>query len=210
MSNGTKECYLYDNNGVYICPTESWESPLEPGVFPLPANCTWTAPPDLSEKQAAVWDGQAWSVVADHRPHLENGEYVGGDKYWLAEDAWDSEGRYYMQVGDFPEGALLQAPEKPLKTTYEEEIRDLESMLSDTDYVVTKIAEASALGEDTSALTAEYADVIAKRKEARSRINELEELIEAIDSPTEETEEETSMDENPSSEVDGNSGEEVN
>jgi len=59
----------------------------------------------------------------------------------------------------------------------------------------------------TDALKEKYADVIAKRKQARARINELEELIEALDSPTEET---AIMDGNPSSEVDENSGEEVN
>jgi len=64
--------------------------------------------------------------------------------------------------------------------SYQNEIYDQQDYLDTTDYVVSKISEAAAFGEDTDALKEKYADVIAKRKEARSRINELEELIAAL------------------------------
>lgn len=49
----------------------------------------------------------------------------------------------------------------------EARIAELKKKLSDTDYVVVKIAEGSATKE-------EYEDVISKRREWRKEINELE------------------------------------
>ena len=46
--------------------------------------------------------------------------------------------------------------------------------LSSTDYIVTKIAEAQALGEDTTELLNRYSETIANRKLIRIKINELE------------------------------------
>ena len=43
-----------------------------------------------------------------------------------------------------------------------------------TDYVVTKIAEAQALGEDITELLNKYSETIANRKLIRTKINELE------------------------------------
>ena len=50
--------------------------------------------------------------------------------------------------------------------------------LSNTDYVVTKIAEAQALGEDTSQLITKYSDMLVYRKNLRNQINELEKELE--------------------------------
>lgn len=47
-----------------------------------------------------------------------------------------------------------------------------------TDYVVTKIAEAQALGEDTSQLITKYRDMLVYRKNLRNQINELEKELE--------------------------------
>ena len=46
-----------------------------------------------------------------------------------------------------------------------------------TDYIVTKIAEAQALGEDTTELLNQYSETIANRKLIRTKINELEEQL---------------------------------
>lgn len=55
------------------------------------------------------------------------------------------------------------------------EIKKLKRYLSDTDYVITKLNEAKIEDEDLfNSLKTEYADILAKRKEARARINELE------------------------------------
>lgn len=47
-----------------------------------------------------------------------------------------------------------------------------------TDYIVTKIAEAQALGEDTTELLNKYSDILSNRKLIRAQINELEEQLE--------------------------------
>ena len=49
--------------------------------------------------------------------------------------------------------------------------------LSSTDYIVTKIAEAQAIGEDTTELLNKYSETIANRKLRRIKINELEEQL---------------------------------
>ena len=54
-------------------------------------------------------------------------------------------------------------------------IKKLKRYLSDTDYVITKLNEAKIEDEELfNSLKTEYADILAKRKEARARINELE------------------------------------
>ena len=52
--------------------------------------------------------------------------------------------------------------------------------LSNTDYIVAKIAEAQALGEDTTELLNKYSETIANRKLIREKINELEEKIKGV------------------------------
>ena len=55
------------------------------------------------------------------------------------------------------------------------EIKKLKRYLSDTDYVITKLNEAKIEDENLfNSLKTEYSDILAKRKEARARINELE------------------------------------
>lgn len=55
------------------------------------------------------------------------------------------------------------------------EIKKLKRYLSDTDYVITKLNEAKIEDEELfNSLKTKYADILAKRKEARVRINELE------------------------------------
>lgn len=53
-------------------------------------------------------------------------------------------------------------------------IESYKKELSDTDYAVTKIAEAQALGEDVSPLLDEYSEILKRRKELRNKINNLE------------------------------------
>ena len=57
----------------------------------------------------------------------------------------------------------------------EQEIDSLKQYLSDTDYVITKLNEAKIEDEELfNSLKADYSDILVKRKEARTRINELE------------------------------------
>lgn len=49
----TKTVFQYDFAGLLIGETQADESPLEPGVFLIPARCTETPPP-------AEWPGDKW------------------------------------------------------------------------------------------------------------------------------------------------------
>ena len=56
-----------------------------------------------------------------------------------------------------------------------QEIDLLKQYLSDTDYVITKLNEAKIEDEELfNSLKTEYSDILAKRKEARAKINELQ------------------------------------
>ena len=84
---------------------------------PLPALlATHITPPETSEKQAAVWNGEAWEIVEDHRQHVnEQGVKEGGTPYWLPSEGDDyrSPERYTEDLGPLPEGAVTIRPEKP-------------------------------------------------------------------------------------------------
>ena len=72
----------------------------------------------------------------------------------------------------------LQASEEYQKNIKKTEVSELKNYLSETDYIITKLNEAKieddALFEE---LKTKYADVITKRKEARERINTLEQEL---------------------------------
>lgn len=47
---------------VFIGVDFAQESPLQPGVFLLPAGATFVEPPKVAEGKQAVWVGESWSV----------------------------------------------------------------------------------------------------------------------------------------------------
>ncbi|MDH1590530.1 phage tail protein [Stutzerimonas stutzeri] len=56
--------YQFDAAGFYRGETTADESPLEPGVFLLPARCTSVPPPaDVPEERWPRWNGAAWVLV---------------------------------------------------------------------------------------------------------------------------------------------------
>lgn len=59
----TKTVYQYDLAGVYIGQTDADESPLEPGVFLIPARCVEVAPPNFSGDQRPRWNGAKWELI---------------------------------------------------------------------------------------------------------------------------------------------------
>lgn len=59
----TKIVYQYDVAGMFICQTEADESPLEPGVFLIPARCVEVAPPESSGDQWPRWNGAKWELI---------------------------------------------------------------------------------------------------------------------------------------------------
>lgn len=65
----TQAIYNYNATGEYTGESLADESPLEPGVFLIPAYATTIAPPAAGANQAAVFDeaANAWQLVPDFR-----------------------------------------------------------------------------------------------------------------------------------------------
>ena len=62
-----KNAFRYDRDGEFCGIEIMQESPLEPGVFLLPADCTEQAPPEQQDGMAIVWNGATWTLVQDVR-----------------------------------------------------------------------------------------------------------------------------------------------
>jgi hypothetical protein len=61
--------YQFDRAGLYQGETLADESPLEPGVWLLPARCTLKAPPaEIPDDRWPRWNGVAWDLVNRPRP----------------------------------------------------------------------------------------------------------------------------------------------
>ena len=91
----------------------------------------------------------------------------------------EESGIYYLYNTDIPKEQYL-----PKDNSYEDElitlIDEYKYKLNETDYIVVKIAEAQALGEDVTTLLEKYAEELSNRKIYRQKINELEQLLEAL------------------------------
>ena len=116
---------------------------------------TAVAPPEVSEKQAACWDGHAWQVKEDHRQKLDKGGVIiegSGTDFWLPGDDWRSPARHMEDLGPLPEGAVLEKPAKPKaeadKETRRARMAELESWFRAHDYIGIKIATGRASAED--------------------------------------------------------------
>lgn len=60
----SKTAYQYDTAGLYIGETVADESPLEPGVYLLPARCTIKPPPaTVTDGKVPRWTGKSWQLV---------------------------------------------------------------------------------------------------------------------------------------------------
>lgn len=61
--------HQYDLAGLYQGETIADQSPLEPGVWLLPARCTFVAPPqEIPGDRWPRWNGVAWDLVNRPRP----------------------------------------------------------------------------------------------------------------------------------------------
>lgn len=60
--------YSFDRlTGEFLCVADAFAHPARPDEFLMPAFSTEIAPPDTIENQCAVWSGEDWRIVADHR-----------------------------------------------------------------------------------------------------------------------------------------------
>lgn len=125
------QTYRFDpKTKEYLYAEEAFLDPLETQtqgkpVYLLPADSTFTRPLEPEEGHAAVWNGEAWEYIEDHRQKRDrNGEHPTGQGtlYWMPGDDWQTPARYMMELGKLPEGAMLKAPEKPAEVVAEEEL----------------------------------------------------------------------------------------
>ena len=68
--------YQCDHNGFYVGTSPRQQSPLEPGVWLIPAGCVLVAPPAIPEGQRAFWNGTAWQLQAIPAPVVVSTEPV--------------------------------------------------------------------------------------------------------------------------------------
>jgi len=89
--------HYHPGTGEYVGNGTADESPLEPGVFLIPANATADVPPTPGTNKAAVYTGGVWGLTPDHR----------GMVYWLADGTEHS----ITALGEVPPvGALTAKP----------------------------------------------------------------------------------------------------
>lgn len=148
--------YQYDNNGYYIGETTAYKIN---GTVSMPHNTTAVAP-EIKEGFIPKWNDEAWEQVENHKG--ETG-YVNGVY---------TEIKYF---GPLPEGWSNEPP-KPEVDETAERINELKRYLSDTDYIVVKMAESDMAKETWLALpeNQKYAEVLTQRESARAEISELE------------------------------------
>lgn len=66
----TKAVYQIDSSGHFLSEAMADESPMEPGVFLIPAGCVELAPPESwPENQWPRWNGFKWDLI--QKPHIQ-------------------------------------------------------------------------------------------------------------------------------------------
>ncbi|KVE33904.1 hypothetical protein [Burkholderia sp. TSV86] len=69
----TRTVFQTDRAGMYCGTASADESPLEPGVFLMPAGAVDVAPPDKwPDDKWPRWSGAAWELVTRPRPIESN------------------------------------------------------------------------------------------------------------------------------------------
>ena len=119
---------------------------------------------------------------------IDNFEYILRDNqdYEITEEEFNN---YFDKLNNFYDVAV-EVIEGKVKFTYTKnetsegyllsQIEAYKQKLSATDYVVTKIAEAQAIGDDVGELINQYSEVIANRRLIRSLINDLEAKLKGL------------------------------
>ena len=74
----------------------------------------------------------------------------------------------WLAQGNVPEPEFTEA--ELAQQVINAKVQEAKAYLASTDYIVTKIAEAQALGKDTTLLLSKYAVELQQRKEAREFI----------------------------------------
>ena len=123
-----------------------------------------------------------YDVINNSVFSIDNFEYTIRDNqdYEITQEEFNN---YFDKLNNFYDVAV-EVIEGKVKFTYTKnetsegyllsQIEAYKQKLSETDYVVTKIAEAQAIGDDVGELINQYSEVIANRRLIRTIINDLE------------------------------------
>ena len=123
-----------------------------------------------------------YDVINNSVFSIDNFEYTlrENQDYEITEEEFNN---YFDKLNNFYDAAV-EVIEGKVKFTYTKnetsegyllsQIEAYKQKLSATDYVITKIAEAQAIGDDIGELINQYSEVIANRRLIRSLINDLE------------------------------------
>ena len=127
-----------------------------------------------------------YDIVNNSVFSIDNFEYIPRDNqdYEITEEELNN---YFDKLSNFYD-VVVKVVDDKINFTYTKnetsegyllnKIELCKQELIATDYIVTKIAEAQALGEDTSQLITKYSDMLVYRKNLRNQINELEKELE--------------------------------
>ena len=123
-----------------------------------------------------------YDVINNSVFSIDNFEYTlrENQDYEITQEEFNN---YFDKLNNFYDVAV-EVIEGKVKFTYTKnetsegyllsQIEAYKQKLSETDYVVTKIAEAQAIGDDVGELINQYSEVIANRRLIRTIINDLE------------------------------------
>ena len=123
-----------------------------------------------------------YDVINNSVFSIDNFEYTPRENqdYEITEEEFNN---YFDKLNNFYDVAV-EVIEGKVNFTYTKnetsegyllsQIEAYKQKLSATDYVVTKIAEAQAIGDDVGELINQYSEVIANRRLIRTIINDLE------------------------------------
>jgi hypothetical protein len=139
---------FHPETGVFIGLEFAQESPLEPGVFLLPAGATFVEPPQVAEGKQAVWGGSSWAVEdiplppapepePEPEPVLPEPEPEPAPEP-LTWDTIRAQRNFLLSQSDWTQlaDAPLTAEQKTAWTVYRQALRDVPSSFATPEEVV--------------------------------------------------------------------------
>lgn len=119
-----KFLYLFDQQtGEFMGTMQAQKRPNGQYITDVRGATAEPVPADIPEGMKARWTGTEWELVADHRQTRDKGGVIeegSGTPYWLPGDTYESPARYMKELGDLPEGAILEKPSKPAEVLAQE------------------------------------------------------------------------------------------